>query len=446
MDKTDVLIIGGSAGGPVAGITAKRHYKDAKVTVIRKENEGQVLVPCGLPYIFGTLGAPEKNIIPDALLTGNNIGLIIDEATSIDREARTVATASGTSIGYERLVLATGGLPIIIPIPGKDLENVFCAAKDVDYIKKLLKTLDEVKDVVIIGGGFIGLEFGDELRKRGLNVTIVEMLPHCLQLVFDEDFCSVAENKLKERGIVVKTKVQAEAILGEKKVEGVKLNTGEELKADLAFMCIGVRPNTGLAQKAGLQIGETKGIWVDEYGRTSDKDIFAIGDCAEKKSFFTKKPSPLRLASIACNEARIVGANLFGLKRRNEGVIGSFATIIGDSGIGLAGLTETAAKGAGFDVVTGEVKTPDKHPGSIPGATEFRVKLVFEKTTQEILGGQVCGGITVGEVVNVLSALIQNKMTADAVATFQYGTHPFFTPSPIPYPIVNAAEVALTKL
>jgi len=446
MDKTDVLIIGGSAGGPVAGITAKRHYKDAKVTVIRKENEGQVLVPCGLPYIFGTLGAPEKNIIPDALLTGNNIGLIIDEATSIDREARTVATASGTSIGYERLVLATGGLPIIIPIPGKDLENVFCAAKDVDYIKKLLKTLDEVKDVVIIGGGFIGLEFGDELRKRGLNVTIVEMLPHCLQLVFDEDFCSVAENKLRERGIVVKTKVQAEAILGEKKVEGVKLNTGEELKADLAFMCIGVRPNTGLAQKAGLQIGETKGIWVDEYGRTSDKDIFAIGDCAEKKSFFTKKPSPLRLASIACNEARIVGANLFGLKRRNEGVIGSFATIIGDSGIGLAGLTETAAKGAGFDVVTGEVKTPDKHPGTIPGATEFRVKLVFEKTTQEILGGQVCGGITVGEVVNVLSALIQNKMTADAVATFQYGTHPFFTPSPIPYPIVNAAEVALTKL
>ena len=446
MDKTDVLIIGGSAGGPVAGITAKRHYKDVKVTVIRKEKEGQVLVPCGLPYIFGTVGAPEKNIIPDALLTGNNIDFMVDEATSIDREGKAVTTASGKSIGYEKLVLATGGLPIIIPIPGKDLENVFSAVKDVGYIRQLLRTLDEVKDVVIIGGGFIGLEFGDELKKRGLNVTIVEMLPHCLQLVLDEDFCSVAENKLRERGIAVKTKVQAEAILGKKKVEGVKLNTGEELKADLAFMCIGVRPNTELAQKAGLQIGETKGIWVDDYGRTSDKDISAIGDCAEKKSFFTKRPSNLRLASIACNEGRIVGANLFGLKRRNEGVIGSFATIIGDSGIGLAGLTETAAKAAGFDVVTGEVKTPDKHPGSIPGATEFRVKLVFERATQEIVGGQVCGGITVGEVVNVLSALIQNKMTANAVATFQYGTHPFFTPSPIPYPIVNGAELALAKL
>ena len=446
MEKTDVLIIGGSAAGPVAGITARRHYKDAKVTVVRKEKEGQVLVPCGLPYIFGTVGAPEKNIIPDALLSGNNIDFIVDEATSIDRQAKTVTTASGKSIGYEKLVLATGASPIIIPIPGKDLENVFSAQKDVDYLNGLLKVLEGVKDVVVIGGGFIGLEFGDELKKRGLNVTIVEMLPHCLQLVFDEDFCNLAESKLKERGVNIRTNAQVEAILGEKKVTGVKLTTGEELEADLAFMCIGVRPNTELAQKAELQIGETRAIWVDEYGRTSDKDIFAVGDCAEKRSFFTKRPSALRLASIACTEGRIVGANLFGLRRRNEGVIGSFATIIGDSGVGMAGLTETAAKAAGFDIVTSEVKTPDKHPGSMPGAKEFGVKLVFERATQEIVGGQVCGGVTVGEVVNVLAALIQNRMTANQVATFQYGTHPFFTPSPIPYPIVNAADAALLKL
>jgi len=112
----------------------------------------------------------------------------------------------------------------------------------------------------------------------------------------------------------------------------------------------------------------------------------------------------------------------------------------------MAGLTETAAKAAGFDIVTSEVKTPDKHPGSMPGAKEFGVKLVFERATQEIVGGQVCGGVTVGEVVNVLAALIQNRMTANQVATFQYGTHPFFTPSPIPYPIVNAADAALLKL
>ena len=200
MEKVDVLIIGGSAAGLVAGITARRHYKDAKITVVRKEKEGQVLVPCGIPYIFGTVGAPEKNLVPDALLSGNNIDLIVDEVTSIEREAKTVTTATGKSIGYEKLVLATGAAPIIIPIPGRDLENVFSAIKDVDYLNRLLKALDGVKEVAIIGGGFIGLEFGDEFKKRGLNATIVEMLPHCLQLVFDEDFYIVAEDQLRERG------------------------------------------------------------------------------------------------------------------------------------------------------------------------------------------------------------------------------------------------------
>ena len=446
MEKVDLLIIGGSAGGIVTGQTARRQYKDASIAVIRKEKEGQVLVPCGLPYIFGTVGSPEKNIMPDKLLSGSNIDLIIDEVTSIDKQAKTVATASGKSIGYDRLVLATGADPIIIPIPGRDLENVFCAIKDVDYLNGLLRAVAAIKDVIIIGGGFIGLEFGDEFRKKGLNVTIVEMLPHCLELVFDEGFCTLAESQLTERGVSIKTGAKVEAILGEKKVTGVRLAGGEELKADLVFMCIGVRPNTQLAQAAGLEIGETKAVWVDEYGRTSNRDIFAVGDCAEKRSFFSKRPSALKLASIAAQEGRIVGANLLELRRRNEGVVGAFATIIGDSGVGMAGLTETQAKAAGFDVVTSEVKTPDKHPGSMPGAKEFGVKLVFEKATHELLGGQVCGGSTVGEVANVLAALIQSRMTASEVATFQYGTHPFFTPSPLVYPIVNAAELALAKL
>lgn len=446
MKKTDVLIIGGSAAGPVAGGTARRHYKDISIALIRKEKEGQVLVPCGIPYIFGTVGAPGKNIIPDALLSNNNIDLIVDKATSIDRQAKTVSTEKGESIGYEKLVLATGSVPVTLPLPGRDLENVFFAQKDVDYLNRLLKVLDEVKDVVIIGGGFIGIEFADEFKKRGLNVTIVEVMPHCLQLVFDEDFCILAENKLRERGINLKTNARAEAILGERKARGIKLADGEELLADVVFFGVGVRPNTQLAEKAGLQIGETRGIWVDEYGRTNDKDIFAVGDCAEKRSFFTKKPSALRLASIATNEARIASANLFELKRRNEGVIGSFATIIGDLGLGMAGLTESAAGKAGFDFVTGEVKTPDKHPGSMPETKELRMKLVFERATSEILGGQVCGGASTGEVVNILVALIQKRMKADEVVTFQFGTHPFFTSSPIAYPIANAAESALSKL
>ena len=446
MKKTDVVIVGGSAAGPVVATTARKHYKDASITLIRKEKEGQVLVPCGIPYIFGTVGSPEKNIVPDAYLSANNIDLVVDEVTSIDREKKFVTTSKGDSIGYEKLVLAIGSTPVILPLPGVDLENFFFAKKEVDYLNGFLKALEGVKDVVVIGGGFIGVEFADELKKRGLNVTIVEILPHCLQLVFDEGFCIAAENKLKERSINLKTDSKAEAIVGEKKADGVKLASGETLKADLVFMGIGARANTELAQKAGLQIGEARGIWVDEYGRTSDKDIFAIGDCAEKRSFFTKKPSGLRLASIATTEARIVGANLFKPKRRNEGVIGSFSTIIGDMGLGMAGLTERAAREAGYDVVIGEAKAPDKHPGSMPGAKELNVKLIFDKASGEILGGQLYGGSTVGEIANILTALIQNRMKADEIVTFQFGSQPAWTSSPIVYPIVNAAEAAVSKL
>ena len=444
MKKVDVLIIGGSASGPVAGITARRHYPDASVTVIRKEK--QVLIPCGIPYIFGTVGSPEKNLIPDALLSKNGIDLIVDEATSIDREAKTVTTAGGETIGYEKLVLGIGSQPLVPPLPGVDLDGVFSVKKDVAYLNSLLQTLSGAKDVVIIGGGFIGLEMADECAKSGSSVTVVELLPHCLYLVFDEDICIRVEEKLAERGIKVRTNNKAKAVLGDGKARGVLLDSGEELKADVVIFGIGVRPNTKLAQDAGLKIGERRGIWVDRYMRTSDEDVFAVGDCAEKTDFFTGKPSGLRLASIATAEARIAGANLFRLKRANKGTIGVFATKIGDLAMGMAGMREKTAREAGFDVVVGEAETVNRHPGSMPGATPLKVKLVFHKDSGQLLGGQACGGTSTGEFVNVIAGLIQAGMTADEVATYQMGTHPALTASPIAYPLVNAAEIALKKM
>lgn len=446
MEKVDILVIGGSAASLSTCITARRYYPDAKITVIRKEKEGQVLVPCGIPYVFGTVDGLKQNIVSDAILATNNVDLIVDEATEINRRKKTVTTAQGKTMGYEKLVLATGANPTIIPLPGYDLENVYYTLKDMDYLNKLLSALDAAKNIVIIGGGFIGLEFSDEFKKRGLNVTVVEALPHCLQLVFDEEFSTLATDKLKERGIHVRTNEKAQKITGDEKVQGLQLQTGEELPADIIFMAVGVHPEVTLAEQAGLTIGNMRAIEVDVYGRTSDKDIFAVGDCAEKRSFFTNKPSALRLASIATYEARIVGANLFGLRRRNQGVIGSFVTVIGDTGIGKAGLSEAEAIDDGYEAISAELLTPDKHPASMPGSKELRVKLVFEKATHRILGGQVAGGSTVGEIVNILAVFIQNRMTADEIATFQYGTHPYFTPSPIPYPITNVADMALARL
>jgi NADH oxidase (H2O2-forming) len=445
VDKFNAVIIGGSAAGIPAAMTVRRHYPDARVAVLRQEEK--VPVPCGIPYIFGTLGSSDKNLIPDKAVTGNGATLVVDRIVAIDREAHQVHTADDRIIGYDKLLLATGSLPIVPPIPGTDLENVFTVKKDVDYLDMLSSKMDQVEDVVIIGGGFIGMEMADECRKRqNLNVTVVEMLPHCLFLAFDEDLCLRAENVLTEVGVQVRTKARAKAILGNGKAEYVELDNGEKLKADVVIFGIGARPNVELARQAGLELGPLGAIAVDRYMLTSDPDILAVGDCAEKASFFTGKPSPLRLASIATAEARIAGANLFELRRENPGSIGVFSTKINGLAMGIAGMGEKAAQEASIDYVVGMAEAVDKHPGGMPGAQNLRVKLIFRKYSGVLIGGQVCCGDTTGEFVNLIAALIQARMHADQIAMFQMGTHPALTASPIAYQLVNAAEQALMNM
>jgi NADPH-dependent 2,4-dienoyl-CoA reductase/sulfur reductase-like enzyme len=445
MKKVDTLIVGGSAAGFAAAITARRHYPEASLALIRQEE--QTLVPCGIPYIFGTLGSAEKNLMPDPALANNNVELIVDRVTAIDREAKTVTTVSGQTIGYEKLILTTGSVPLIPPIPGSNLKNVFSIKKDVAYLTHLLEVLKEAHDVVIIGGGFIGLEMADECRKLdNLNITVVEMLSHCLFVVFDEDLCVRTEEEMTKAGIRVRASQQAKALVGNGQVEYVELGNGERLKADAVILGIGVRPNTELAQQAGLSLGPTGAIAVDRHMLTSDPHIFAVGDCAEKVSFFTGKPVKTWLASVATAEARIAAANLFEIRRTNKGAVSVFSTKIGDLASGLAGIRERDAEEAGIAYVVGEAESPNKHPGSLPGATRLRVKLVFRKYSGTLIGGQVCGGETVGELVNLIAAMIQAEMNADQIATFQMGTHPLLTASPVAYQLVNAAEIALVKM
>ena len=445
MQDTDILIIGGSAAGVTAAITARRHYPDADITLIRKEEK--VLIPCGIPYVIGTVESPEKDLIPDAVLSKNNVKLIVDEVTSVNKGAKTITTIDGKAIRYKKMILATGSIPIVPSLPGIELGNIFVVKKEIAYLQKLLKALNEAEDVVIIGGGFIGLEFADECKKRkNLSVSVIELLPHCLLLACDEEICIQVEKKLSQRGINVMADRRAKTFIGDEKVQYVELENGQRIKADVVILGIGVTPNIELAQKAGLEVKEGSGIYVDEFMRTSDKDIFAAGDCTQKRCFFTGRPSFLRLASIGTMEARVAGANLFELRRRSECPIGVFGTVIGDLAIGSAGMTERAAKEAGFNVVTGEAKAPDKHPASIPGTKELGVKLIFEKETGILLGGQVWGGITVGLMANFIGALIQKRMRADEIVIFQVGTHPMLTASPISHQIQNAAEIALVKM
>jgi len=444
MKKADVVIIGGSAAGIPAAITCRRHYPQKSVMLIRKEEKVQI--PCGIPYIFGTVNSPENNLIPDTAVTGNGIELLVDEAEKIDRNQKNVITKSGETVSYDKLILATGSKPLDLPIPGLDKKNVFKVKKETPYLHNLLEEMEDKNDIVILGGGFIGVEFADECKKnRDVNVTIVELLPHCLMLAFEDEFCQEAEQLLKERGIQLITGVKLEEALGDEKVTGVKLSDGREIKADLLLVAVGVKPNIDLAENAGLET-DRGGIIVDSSMMTSDENIFACGDCTSKKSFFTQKPSGLKLASIAAMESRIAGANLFGKRRENKGAVGVFSTVVGDKAFGMAGLSEKIAKEHGYDPVIGQAESPNRHPGGMPGMAKMKVKLVFNKKTGEIIGGQVRGGHSVGELVNTISACIQKNMTADDIATFQLGTHPAVTASPIAYQLVNAAEIALTKM
>jgi len=444
MKQADIVVVGGSAAGLTAAITARRHYPDRSILLVRKEE--QVLIPCGIPYIFGTVGAPEKNLIPDAVLDKNDVELLVTEATELNTEEKTLHTQAG-EIRYERLILATGSKPAMPPIPGLDLDGVYAIFKDVDYLSQLQERLETAEDVVVIGGGFIGIEFGDEINKiGGKNVTIVEMLPHCLMLAYDEEFCVTMEEVLESRGVNVSAPARVARVAGNGHVERVELADGTSVEADTVVMGVGAVANVDLAEAAGLEIGPTGGINVDRTMKTSADGVFACGDCAEKISFFGGKPSRLKLASIASTEARIAGANLFGIKRENVGTMGVWSTAVGDHAMATAGLTESMAEDLGYDVVPVAIEGPNRHPGSMPGAANTKVKMVFERHSGVALGGQVMGDATAGEIINAISACVQSRMTAEEMATFQIGTHPALTASPIAYHVVNAAEMALAKM
>jgi pyruvate/2-oxoglutarate dehydrogenase complex dihydrolipoamide dehydrogenase (E3) component len=387
--------------------------------------------------------------MPDAFLTGNGIDLVIDAVVGIDKEKKSVRTAGGRTIGYDRLVIATGALPAPLPIPGIEKRNVYVIRKYVSYLQGMLDRVNAARDIVILGGGFVGADFADECKKNATSTSPSwRKLPHCLQLAFDDEFCEEAESVLTNGGVKIAANRTVARILGDAIVSAVELDNGEKIRADVVIVSIGVAPNTELAAGAGMRISRsTGGIMVDRYQRVLDeRDIFACGDCSIKVSYFSGKPVKTWLASIATGEARLAAANLFETRYLGLGTVGVFSTQIGDLAVGVAGLTERQALQEGYHVVTGAAKAPSKHPGGMPGAVPTSLKLVFSHENGVILGGQVSGGATVGEMANVISACIQHRMTAYEVSLFQMGTHPALCASPVSYQVVNAAEDAVMKL
>ena len=447
MGKTDVLVVGGSAAGVVAAVTGKSSYPEKTFTLVRQDK--QCLVPCGIPYVFGSLESSAKNLIADAALDKAGVQIKVGKVTSIDPKNKICFTEDKQEITFEKLILALGSVPVIPSwLQGVDKENVFTIPKSKEYLDGALQKLKTARKILTIGGGFIGVEVSDELNKQNKDVTIVEILPHLLALAFDEEISTQAERLLSERGVHLKTGIGAKELVGNHKVKGVLLDNGNTLEADAVVLSMGYKPNSQLAQQAGIAINKSGFIIIDEYMRTEDPDIFAVGDCALKRDFFTRKHTSIMLASTACAEARIAGMNLYKLctLKTFGGTIAIFSTAIGDTGFAAAGLTERRAIEEGFDVATGIFEGVDKHPATLANTHKQIVKLIVARGSGIILGGEVVGGISVGELINLIGFIIQNRITISSILTAQIGTHPLLTGPPTAYPLIKAAEVVAKKI
>jgi len=445
--QTDILIIGGGPAGIVCAVTARKNNHSKKIVVVR--DTPKTVVPCGIPYIFHRLNLVDEDIIPDDVFVKNNIKLIIDKAIKLDSKTKKVFFQSGREIIYDKLVLATGSSPVHIPIPGVDKEGVWFVKKDYTYLKKLRQAVLRSKNIVIIGGGFIGVELADELSNiKNLNISIVEMEERCLSKSFDKEFSQIAEEKLKQNGVKIYTGTKVLEIKGQDRVESVKTEGGKDIPADLVILSIGARPNISLAKDSKMRIGEYKGFWVDEYMRTNIEDIFAIGDCAETRDFITSRHLPVMLSSIATSEARIAGANLYQMRlfRKNKGTLGSFSTEIKGTVLAATGVNEERAKKEGIEVVTGYSESYNHHPQTLPRSELIKLKLIFFKSSGTILGAELAGPESVSEMINILALAIQEGLTISDFDTFQISTHPLLTAAPTVYPIIMAAQSALQKM
>jgi NADH oxidase (H2O2-forming) len=445
--KYDIIVIGGGPAGVISAVTARKYYENKKILLIKNVEKG--VIPCGIPYMFSTLECPENNAMGNAPLENNKIYLKIDKVTEIDKNKKEIKTVKNKTFKYEKLIIATGSNPVIPPIEGIEKKGIYSVQKEMEYLKTMKKDIQKVNDIVIIGGGFIGIEFADELSKfKNKKITVVEFMPEILANSFDSEFSKLAEKELSGGNINIITGKKVVKFNGEEKVESVSLSDGTKIPCQLIILGIGASPNTEIAKDADLRIGDSNGILVDEYLRTySDNDIFAVGDCAEKKDFFTRKKTPVMLASTACAEARIAGANLFELKviRENKGTIATYSTQIGNLVLGSAGLTEKTAIKEGFEIAVGNSECMDKHPGVLPDANKVKLKLIFSKQSGILLGGQVAGGNSAGEIVNIIGLALQKTTTLTELETLQIATHPKLTAAPTMYPLITAAQDALSK-
>lgn len=422
-----LVIVGGVAAGATAAAKARRISPDAQITILEAGPDIS-FANCGLPYyIGGDIKSRSKLILqsPESFKDQYNVNVFTNTlVTSIDKSSKQVTaqdTQNGTlkQFAYDKLILAQGGRPIKPNLPGADMHHVFSlwTLDDMDRIDNFIKD-NEPKTAVVVGGGFIGLEMVEALVKRGLRVSVVEMMPHVMA-VLDAETAGFIENEMLAFGVGIHTSSGVTEI----KKDSVKLDNGKTLEADMVILSIGVRPTLQLAQNAGLEIGEAGGLLVNEFLQTSDPDIFGAGDMVEIEHRVNGNKVRIPLAGPANRQGRIAAENALGGKHAYSGSIGTSIVRVFDAVAGITGLSLKQARNLGLNADAVTVHK-EHHTSYYPGAETVSVMLVYDKETGIILGGQTAGYKGADRRLDVIATAVANKLTVSDLADVDFAYSP----------------------
>lgn len=422
-----ILIIGGVAAGATAAAKARRLSQDAKITILEAGPDIS-FANCGLPYyIGGDIKNRSKLILqsPESFNEQYQVEVYVNtKATEIDRQNKVVyainsVTGEKMAFEYTKLILAQGGKPIAPPIPGAEQDHVFqlWTLEDMDKINSFIEN-KKPKTAVVVGGGFIGLEMTEALVKRGLKVSVVEMMPHVMSIM-EAEIAGFVQQEMLSYGVNLFTNKSVSEI-GK---NSVTLKDGIKIDADMVLLSIGVRPTLQLAQEAGLALGEAGGLLVDSTLKTSDDNIYAAGDMVEIEHRVLGKKVRIPLAGPANRQGRIAAENALGKKHEYKGAIGTSIVRVFDAVAGITGLSLKAARTAGFNA-DAIVVHKEHHTSYYPGAELVTVLIVYDRDTGVILGGQTAGYAGADRRLDVLATAVAAKLTVYDLADIDFAYSP----------------------